>query len=68
MNVMDTWEPTLTTGPLLGIAAAAIAVILVLVIYFKVHAFVTLVTVSALTALAAGIPLAGVVPTMTSGF
>lgn len=68
MNAMDTWEPTLTTGPLLGIAAAAIAVILVLVIYFKVHAFVTLVTVSALTALAAGIPLDGVVPTMTSGF
>ena len=27
MNVMDTWEPTLGTGPLLGIAVAAIAVI-----------------------------------------
>ncbi|WP_311522441.1 SLC13 family permease, partial [uncultured Corynebacterium sp.] len=65
---MDTWEPTLGAGPLLGIAVAAIAVILILVIHFKVHAFVTLVTVSALTALAAGIPLDGVVPTMTSGF
>ena len=50
---MDTWEPTLSTGPLLGIAVAAIAVILVLVIYFKLHAFLTLLVVSALTALAA---------------
>ena len=59
---MDTWEPTLSTGPLLGIAVAAIAVILVLVIYFKLHAFLTLLVVSALTALAAGIPLEGIVP------
>ena len=68
MNVMDTWEPTLSTGPLLGIAVAAIAIILIMVIWWKVHAFVTLTIVSALTALAAGIPLDGVVPTMTSGF
>ncbi len=65
---MDTWEPVLSTGPLLGIAVAAIALILVMVITFKVHAFVTLVVVSALTALAAGIPLDGIVETMTSGF
>ncbi|WP_144793537.1 GntP family permease [Corynebacterium singulare] len=65
---MDTWEPTLSTGPLLGIAVAAIAIILIMVIWWKVHAFVTLTIVSALTALAAGIPLDGVVPTMTSGF
>ena len=30
---MDTWEPTLSTGPLLGIAVAAIAVTLVSVSY-----------------------------------
>ena len=65
---METWEPTLSTGPLLGIAVAAIAVILVLVIYFKLHAFLTLLVVSALTALAAGIPLEAIVPTMTEGF
>lgn len=65
---METWEPTLSTGPLLGIAVAAIAVILVLVIYFKLHAFLTLLVVSALTALAAGIPLEGIVPTMTESF
>lgn len=46
MNVMDTWEPVLGAGPLLGIAIAAVAVILVMVIFFKVHAFATLVTVS----------------------
>lgn len=68
METMDTWEPTLGAGPLLGIAVAAIALILVMVIYFRVHAFVTLVTVSALTALAAGLPIAGVVETMTDGF
>ena len=43
---MDTWEPTLSTGPLLGIAVAAIAVTLVLVIYFKLHAFLTLLVLS----------------------
>jgi len=65
---METWEPTLSTGPLLGIAVAAVAVILVLVIYFKLHAFLTLLVVSALTALASGIPLEGIVPTMTESF
>ncbi len=57
MDVMETWEPVLTTGPLLGIAAAAVALILVMVIYFKVHAFIVLTIVSTLTALVAGIPL-----------
>ena len=65
---MDTWEPTLSTGPLLGIAVIAVAVILVMVIRFKIHAFITLISVSALTALAAGIPFELVVPTMTEGF
>ena len=68
MSPMDTWEPTLGTAPLLGIAAAAVAMILLMVIYFRIHAFITLITVSALTALATGIPLEGVVPTMTDGF
>lgn len=68
MDVMETWEPVLTTGPLLGIAAAAVALILVMVIHFKVHAFIVLTIVSTLTALVAGIPLEGVVPTLTKGF
>jgi len=67
-NYMETWEPTMSAGPLLGIALAAIALILLLVIKFRIHAFVTLIIVSAVTALAAGIPVAGVVPTMIDGF
>ncbi|OMO45391.1 GntP family permease [Corynebacterium diphtheriae] len=65
---MEDWVPTLSAGPLLGIAAAAIALILVLVIVVKLHAFLTLIIVSAATGLAAGIPLEGIVPTMTKGF
>ncbi|CAB1028196.1 GntP family permease [Corynebacterium diphtheriae] len=65
---MEDWVPTLSAGPLLGIAAAAIALILVLVIVFKLHAFLTLIIVSAATGLATGIPLEGIVPTMTKGF
>ena len=65
---METWEPTMSAGPLLGIALAAIVLILLLVIKFRIHAFVTLIIVSALTAIAAGIPIAGVVPTMIDGF
>ncbi|CAB0584750.1 GntP family permease [Corynebacterium diphtheriae] len=65
---MEDWVPTLSAGPLLGIATAAIALILVLVIVFKLHAFLTLIIVSAATGLAAGIPLEGIVPTMTKGF
>lgn len=58
---MEEWTQTLGAAPLLGIAAGAIAVILVLVIRFKVHAFLTLVLVSLLTAFATGIP-AGSIP------
>lgn len=65
---METWQPIYTAGPLLAIAAAAIAVILVCVIVLKLHAFLTLTLVSVGTAIAAGIPLDGVVPTLTKGF
>ncbi|AZA12389.1 GntP family permease [Corynebacterium gerontici] len=65
---MDTWEPTLGAGPLLAIAAAAIAAILFCVIVLRLHAFLTLIIVSAFTAIAAGIPIDGVLPTMTEGF
>ncbi|BAC17421.1 transporter, gluconate:H+ symporter family [Corynebacterium efficiens YS-314] len=65
---METWEQTLGAGPLLGIAAGAIALILVLVIVFKLHAFLTLVLVSVLTALVAGIPVDAIVDTLLDGF
>lgn len=65
---LEGWEQTLTAGPLLGIAAAAIAVLLVLIIKFKVHAFLALIVISGLTAVATGIPMNAVVPVLTSGF
>ncbi len=64
---MDGWTQTLSAGPLLGIAAAAIALLLVLIIRFHLHAFPTLVLVSLLTAFATGIPGA-IVDTMTDSF
>ncbi|TFC80065.1 GntP family transporter [Cryobacterium sp. TMS1-20-1] len=67
------------TAVLLGIAGAGIALLLVLIIKFKVQAFVALLLVSILVALAAGIPLAtipatadaperlGIIPTIVAG-
>lgn len=62
------WEQTLTAGPLLAIAAAAIVVLLVLIIGLRLHAFIALIVVSLLTALAAGIPPGEVVNVLTGGF
>lgn len=65
---MDDWTQTLTAGPLLLIAAGAIALILTLVIKFKVHAFLTLIIASLLTAIATGLPLTELVGVLTGGF
>jgi GntP family gluconate:H+ symporter len=61
-------EPVLSAGPLLLIAAAAVGVLLVLIMKLKLHAFLALVLVSLLTALATRIPLEDVVTTLTTGF
>ncbi|WP_222193496.1 GntP family permease [Modestobacter italicus] len=61
-------EPALGTTPLLLIAVAAVAVLLVLIMKFKVHAFVALVLVSLLTALATRIPVGDVIDTLLAGF
>ncbi|MDO5632049.1 MAG: GntP family permease [Paracoccus sp. (in: a-proteobacteria)] len=61
-------EPVHGAGILLLIAAGAVAVLLVLILQFRLHAFVALVLVSLITALVAGIPFADVVPTLLSGF
>lgn len=65
---MEDWTQTLGAGPLLGIAVAAVALILFLVIKIRLHAFLVLVIVSLLTAIATGIPTDQVVPTLVSGF
>ncbi|ACZ20726.1 gluconate transporter [Sanguibacter keddieii DSM 10542] len=62
---MDDWTQPLGTTPLLLIAAAAILVVLVLIIRFKVHAFLTLVVVSLLTAFATGLPLEDLLTVLT---
>lgn len=58
---MDGWTQTLGAGTLLGIAAGAIALILVLIIKFRVHALLTLILVSLFTALATGLPMGAMV-------
>ncbi|OQO93985.1 permease [Saccharomonospora piscinae] len=64
----DEWTQTLGVGPLLGIAAGAIAVLLVLIITLRVHAFLALVVVSIATAFATGIPAGQILDTLTEGF
>ncbi|WP_419702845.1 GntP family permease [Promicromonospora sp. NFX87] len=61
-------EPVYGAGTLLLIAAAAVALLLFLIIRLKLHAFVALVLVSLLTAVAAGIPIADVPDALLSGF
>lgn len=58
----------LGAGPLLGIAAGAVAILLVLIMRFKVHAFLALTLVSIIVALLTGVPFDKVVPTLLSGF
>ena len=65
---MNTIEPVHSTPVLLTIAALAVVLLLVLIMRFRLHAFVSLVLVSLVTALAAGIPFAKVVPTLLEGF
>ena len=61
-------EPAYSAGPLLLIAAAAVLLLLFLIIKLKLHAFVALILVSLLVALAARVPLGDIVTTLTSGF
>lgn len=58
---MENWTQTLGAGPLLGIAAGAILLILVMIVKFRIHALVTLVSVSLLTAIATGLPMGSIV-------
>ena len=65
---MEAFDPAFGTTTLLLIAAGAVALLLFLIIKVKLHAFVALVLVSALTALAAGIPVADVPDALAFGF
>lgn len=65
---MEAIEPAYGATTLLLIAAAAVAALLFLIMKVKLHAFVALVLVSALTALAAGIPVSDVPDALAFGF
>lgn len=67
MTIED-WTQTLGAGQLLLIAGAAIAVLLFLIIKFKIHALLALILVSLGTAFATGIPANQIVPVLVSGF
>ncbi len=58
---MDGWTQTLSTNSLLSIAFVSIALILFLIIRFRVHALLTLILVSLLTAIATGLPYSALV-------
>ncbi|WIX34862.1 GntP family permease [Salinicola sp. JS01] len=58
----------LSTLGLMGIAALAIAILLVLIIRVRLHPFFALVIVSIGTALATGISVADLLPTLLGGF
>lgn len=56
------------TAVLLLIAVAAVALLLVLIMALRLHAFIALITVTLLTALAAGVPVDQAVPALLDGF
>ena len=65
---MDPIKPEYGTTTLLLIAIAAVAVLLFLIMKVRLHAFIALVLVSVITAVAAGIPLVDVPTALTTGF
>ncbi|QRZ15275.1 GntP family permease [Paracoccus methylovorus] len=65
---MNSVEPAYSTAVLLFIALGAVLVLLILIMRFRLHAFVSLVLVSLMTAVVAGIPIAEVIPTLMQGF
>ncbi len=65
---MDAIQPAHSTAVLLLIAAAAVALLLFLIMKVRLHAFVSLVLVSLITAVVAGIPVVDVPTALLTGF
>ncbi len=65
---MEAIDPAYGTTTLLLIAAAAVGLLLFLIMRVKLHAFISLVLVSVLTAVTAGIPFADVPAALMVGF
>jgi GntP family gluconate:H+ symporter len=65
---MEAIAPAHSTATLLLIAAGAVALLLFLITKIRLHAFIALVLVSVLTALAAGFPVADIPDVLIYGF
>jgi len=65
---MEPMTPAYSTTAMLLVAAAAVALLLFLIIYVKLHAFISLVLVSVLTAIAVRVPLADIPDVLLFGF
>jgi GntP family gluconate:H+ symporter len=65
---MEAIDPKYGTTVLLLIAAASVALLLVLIMVVKLHAFISLVLVSVITAIAVGFPLGDVPDALMFGF
>lgn len=65
---MENFTQTLGAPALLGIAAGAIALLLVLILQLRMHAFVALILISLLTAFATGLPPGAIVTVLQDGF
>jgi len=65
---MEPMSPAFSTSVMLLIAAGAVALLLFLIIKVKLHAFISLVLVSVLTALAVRVPLADIPDVLLFGF
>ena len=57
----------MSTLALLSIAAGGIALLLLLIIRWEIHAFIALMLVSLLVALATGMPIGDIISTMVAG-
>jgi gluconate:H+ symporter, GntP family len=67
-DTVDQPAPTLGTTPLLLIAVGAVALLLVLIMWLRLHAFVALILVSVLTGIATRLPTSELVDTLLDGF
>ncbi|WP_322938368.1 GntP family permease [Nocardioides bizhenqiangii] len=65
---MEPIEPAYGSVALLLIAAAAVALLLILIMVVRLHAMISLVLVSVITAVAAGIPIGDVPDALFAGF
>lgn len=65
---MEAITPAYGAATLMIIAAVAVALLLVLIMQVRLHAFVALVLVSVVTAIAAGIPVGDVPDALIYGF